>query len=168
MRLLLHNLPRLPKWSVFLRLFRDSGVSRAGYDGPPPLCLWLVAALMRGDRNEKWPLQLRGWSCPLPRRCWRLTRACRSEVPPPPFFTSAGISQTVIAPMGRPRPKGGEGEGRSHWSSDALPPVFHRSSGASFSCYAEGRASVCLGNGLVFLFEEKGSHVVPWSGVCLH
>lgn len=79
-------------------IFSVSRVSRAGYRSPSR-SLWLVAALMRGDRNGTWPL-LCGWSFPLPWWCWRLRRACGSEVSP--FFTPAWISQTVIAPGGRP------------------------------------------------------------------
>lgn len=67
----------------------------AGYPSPSP-SPWLVATLIRGDRNGTWPLLLCGWSFPLPRGCWRLGRACRSEVCP--FLTPAQISQTVIAP----------------------------------------------------------------------
>lgn len=97
--------PFWPDWSLCIifvlrfKCFSYYFFSRAGYHSQS-CCLWLVAALMRGDRNGTCPLLLHGWSFPLPWWCWRLKRACGSEVSP--FFTPAWISQTVIAPGGRP------------------------------------------------------------------
>ena len=160
------------------RLFHDCGVSRAGYDGPPPLCLWLVAALTRGDRNETWPLLLRGWSFPLPWRCWRLTRACRSRVSPPPF-TPAWISQTLIAPGGGPvqkevKEKVDLTDHLTHcplFSTEAAEPIFLLCWGEGFCLFGK-RINVfylrkrvrmsCHGVASACIRHCFGSWAVPW------
>lgn len=108
-----------------------------------PTRLWLVPALIRGERNGTWLPLLCGWSFPLPGWCWRLRMVSGSKGSP--FFTPAWISQAVIVP-------GGPGKVISHWSHDAhcfKKHLIYRSSGDPFLSHVEQR------NGLVFLFEER-------------
>lgn len=116
---------------------------------PPPLCLWMVPALMRGDRSETWLLLLCGWSFPFPWRWWRLRLVLRSEVAP--FFTPAWICQAVIAP-GRVSFQRKEISYQSYDAMTGFLSSVHRRGEFTFLSCADERV-VCFRNGWVFSCE---------------